>query len=55
MQDLADRFHAANPNVTIDITVVGASDMVAKTNAAMQANEPPDIFSGWAEPPSATT
>jgi raffinose/stachyose/melibiose transport system substrate-binding protein len=47
MQDLADRFHAANPNVTIDITVVGASDMVAKTNAAMQANEPPDIFSGW--------
>ena len=47
MQELADRYHAAHPNVTIDITVVGASDMVAKTNTAMQANEPPDIFSGW--------
>ena len=47
MQDLADRFHELHPNVTIDVSVVGASDMVTKTNAAMQAGEPPDIFSGW--------
>ena len=47
MQDLADRFQELHPNVSIDISVVGASDMVTKTNAAMQANEPPDIFSGW--------
>ena len=41
------RFQEANHGVTIEITVVGSSDMAAKTSAAMQANEPPDIFSGW--------
>lgn len=47
IEEAAARFQAANPGVTIDITVVGSSDMASKTNAAMQANEPPDIFSGW--------
>lgn len=47
MQDLADRFHELHPNVTIEVTVVGSGDMATKTNTAMQANEPPDIFSGW--------
>lgn len=47
MQDLADRFTELNPNVTFEITVIGASDMPTKTQTAMQSNEPPDIFSGW--------
>lgn len=47
IEDAAKRFQELNPGVTIDITVVGSSDMASKTNASMQANEPPDIFSGW--------
>jgi raffinose/stachyose/melibiose transport system substrate-binding protein len=46
-QDLADDYMAANPNVTIDITVLENENFKAKMTTVMQTGEVPDIFQSW--------
>jgi raffinose/stachyose/melibiose transport system substrate-binding protein len=38
---------AANPNVTIDITVMENENFKAKLTTVMQSGEPPNIFQSW--------
>ena len=46
-QDLADRFMAENPNVTIEITVMENENFKAKMTTVMQTGEVPDLFQSW--------
>ncbi len=46
-QDLADRFMAANPNVTIEITVMENENFKAKMTTVMQSGDVPDLFQSW--------
>lgn len=46
-QKLADEFVAANPNVTIEITVLENEAFKTKLATVMQSGEPPDIFQSW--------
>jgi raffinose/stachyose/melibiose transport system substrate-binding protein len=46
-QSIADEYMAANPNVTIDITVMENENFKAKLTTVMQSGEPPNIFQSW--------
>jgi len=46
-QDLADRFMADNPNVTINITVMENENFKTKMTTVMQTGEVPDLFQSW--------
>jgi raffinose/stachyose/melibiose transport system substrate-binding protein len=46
-QDLADRFTAENPHVTIEITVMENENFKTKMTTVMQTGEVPDLFQSW--------
>jgi raffinose/stachyose/melibiose transport system substrate-binding protein len=46
-QKLADEYMAANPNVTVEITVLENEAFKTKLTTVMQSGEPPDIFQSW--------
>ncbi|MBA3470581.1 MAG: extracellular solute-binding protein [Herpetosiphonaceae bacterium] len=46
-QDLANDYMAANPNVTIDITVLENEAFKTRLTTAMQSGDPPDLFQSW--------
>ncbi|HVN53042.1 MAG TPA: extracellular solute-binding protein [Anaerolineaceae bacterium] len=46
-QKLADEYHAAHPNVTIEITVLENEAFKTKMTTVMQSGQPPDIFQSW--------
>jgi raffinose/stachyose/melibiose transport system substrate-binding protein len=46
-QKLADDYMAANPDVTIEITVLENEAFKTKLTTVMQSGEPPDIFQSW--------
>ncbi|MDZ4766144.1 MAG: extracellular solute-binding protein [Chloroflexota bacterium] len=47
MQTLADEYMAANPNVTINITVLENEAFKERLPTVMQAGDPPDLFQSW--------
>ncbi len=46
-QDLANQYMKDHPNVKINITVRANDPFKEALNAAMQADDPPDIFQSW--------
>jgi len=46
-QAVADAYMTANPNVTIEITVLENEAFKTRLTTAMQAGDPPDIFQSW--------
>src|SRR5687768_14091981 len=46
-QKMADDYMAANPNVTIEITVLENEAFKTKLATVMQSGEPPDLFHSW--------
>jgi len=46
-QGLADEFMAANPGVTIEITILANADFKPRLTTVMQAGDPPDLFQSW--------
>lgn len=46
-QSLADEFMAANPGVTIEITILANADFKPRLTTVMQAGDPPDLFQSW--------
>jgi raffinose/stachyose/melibiose transport system substrate-binding protein len=46
-QGLADAYTEANPNVTIEITILSNEDFKARLTTVMQGNDPPDLFQSW--------
>lgn len=46
-QRLADEFMAANPNVTIEITILENEAFKSRLTTVMQAGDPPDLFQSW--------
>lgn len=46
-QAIADEYMAANPNVTVEITVLENENFKTKLTTVMQSNNPPDIFQSW--------
>jgi raffinose/stachyose/melibiose transport system substrate-binding protein len=47
MQAAADAFVAANPDVTIEITVQENEAFKARLTTVMQSGDPPDVFQTW--------
>ena len=45
-QDAATAFHAAHPNITVNVTTVDWTDFPAKSNALIQNHQYPDIMEG---------
>ena len=45
---MADGYMAANPNVTIEITVLENEAFKTKLTTVMQSGDSPDIFQSWA-------
>jgi multiple sugar transport system substrate-binding protein len=43
IQDIVQRFEAANPNVTIDLQYVNSDNALQKVTVALQGNQQPDI------------
>ncbi len=46
-QQLADAYMAANPNVTVNITVLENAAFKQRLTTVMQAGDPPDLFQSW--------
>jgi len=47
-QKVADDYHAAHPNVTIEVSAVQNEELQkTKIPAALQGNDPPDLFQQW--------
>lgn len=46
-QQTADDYMAANPNVTIEITVLENEAFKSRLVTVMQAGDPPDLFQSW--------
>lgn len=46
-QGIADAYTAANPNVTINITVLENEAFKTKLATQMQSGDPPDLFQSW--------
>jgi raffinose/stachyose/melibiose transport system substrate-binding protein len=46
-QALADEYTAANPNVTINITILENEAFKSRLTTVMQSGEPPDLFQSW--------
>ncbi len=45
-QSIADAFHKANPNITVDVQTIDWTDFPAKLKTLMQAKDYPDIIEG---------
>lgn len=45
-QDIADAFHKANPNITVDIQTIDWNDFPSKLKTMLQAKNYPDIIEG---------
>jgi multiple sugar transport system substrate-binding protein len=45
-QDIADAFHKANPNITVQVQTIDWTDFPAKLKTLMQAKDYPDIIEG---------
>lgn len=46
-QQVADDYTAANPNVTIEITILENEAFKSRLVTVMQAGDPPDLFQSW--------
>jgi raffinose/stachyose/melibiose transport system substrate-binding protein len=46
-QNAADAYHAAHPNVTINITILENEAFKAKLQTTMQSGQVPDLFQSW--------
>src|SRR4051812_24967408 len=46
-QKVADEYHAAHPNVTIDVQPIQNEQFTTKIPAALQSDSPPDLFQQW--------
>jgi raffinose/stachyose/melibiose transport system substrate-binding protein len=46
-QKVADDYHAAHPNVTFKITPIQNEQFTTKIPAALESNDPPDIYQQW--------
>ena len=46
-QKVADEYHAAHPNVTIDVVPIQNEQFVTKIPIALQSDSPPDVFQQW--------
>lgn len=46
-QDAADAYHAAHPNVTINITILENEAFKSKLQTTMQSGDVPDLFQSW--------
>lgn len=46
-QKVADEYHAAHPNVTIDVVAVQNEALRQKISVALQGQNPPDLFQQW--------
>jgi raffinose/stachyose/melibiose transport system substrate-binding protein len=46
-EQLANEYMAANPHVTIEITVLENENFKTRMTTVMQSGEPPDIFQSW--------
>jgi raffinose/stachyose/melibiose transport system substrate-binding protein len=46
-QKVADEYHAAHPNVTIDVVPIQNEQFPTKIPIALQSDSPPDIFQQW--------
>jgi len=47
LKGVADAFGAANPGVTVEITVLENEAFKTKLATAMQGGDPPDVFQSW--------
>jgi len=47
IQQMADDYMAANPNVKINVTFLENTLLKDKVSSLMQAGDPPDLFQGW--------
>src|SRR5258708_2335377 len=46
-QTVADEYHAAHPNVTIEVVPFQNEDFKTKIPIALQSTSPPDVFQQW--------
>lgn len=46
-QEMADQYHQMNPNVKIEVVTMQNEQFNTKLPAAMQSNDPPDLFQAW--------
>src|SRR6266496_3131233 len=46
-QTVATEYHAAHPNVTIDVVPVQNEQFTTKIPVALQSATPPDVFQQW--------
>jgi len=46
-QTVANEYHAAHPNVTIDVVPIQNEQFTTKIPVALQSADPPDIFQQW--------
>ncbi|MFC5381743.1 ABC transporter substrate-binding protein [Aquipuribacter nitratireducens] len=46
-QGIADEYEAQNPNVSIEISALQNEDLRTRLTAALQSNDPPDLFQQW--------
>jgi raffinose/stachyose/melibiose transport system substrate-binding protein len=46
-QGVADDFHKANPNITIQVVPMQNEQFVTKIPVALQSSSPPDVFQQW--------
>src|SRR4051794_26229321 len=46
-QTVADEYHAAHPNVTVDVVPIQNEQFTTKIPAALQSDSPPDLYQQW--------
>jgi len=46
-QTVADEYHAAHPNVTINVVPIQNEQFTTKIPVALQSQSPPDVFQQW--------
>ena len=46
-QTVADEYHAAHPNVTVEVVPIQNEQFTTKIPVALQSSSPPDVFQQW--------
>src|SRR3954470_19994069 len=46
-QKVADEYHAAHPNVTVEVVPIQNEQFTTKIPAALQSDSPPDLYQQW--------
>jgi raffinose/stachyose/melibiose transport system substrate-binding protein len=46
-QTIADEYHAAHPNVTVEVVPIQNEQFTTKIPVALQSQDPPDVFQQW--------